>query len=255
MNERTPQKSQMRLPLSPPWEAKAELLIRKKAKGKFRQPEHFAGKVFRKQFFPILGRVYFDELVRYAESKHRIEKLAIAQNLGLNQSTLTRWINGENPPGADKFFAVVALILKVNINDIPFPDRDTMVFRSIVEQLKSFTLKYLTAPQCDLDQFKFRCLIYVMKDRTSDMLLPGSKKVTASERKTALKSATAHLNKRLTSDYEAWNRSNLKTIVKPPKVLPSQLSLWLSSWGMAYTLLAYGTKSVSWELSDAKIRE
>ena len=98
--------------------------------------------------------------------------------------------------------------------------------------------------------------IYAMKDRTSDKLLPGLKKVTtAKEREDALKSATDKLNNRLTQDYEAWNRSNAKKIVKPPTVLPSQLSLWLTSWGMAYTLLAYGTKSVFWELSDAKIRE
>ncbi len=245
----------MRLPLSPAWEAKAERLIEKKAKGKFREPGHFAGKVFLKQFFPILARVYFDELAAYAESKHGFDKVRIAEELGLNASTLTRWVNGQNPPGADKFFAIAVLLLKKSLGDIPFSDRDAMLFRAVVEQLKSFARKYAVEPECGIDRFVFRCLIYAMKDRTSDKLLPGLKKVGASDREAALKTATDNLNTQLTRRYEAWNRTNAKKVLKPPTVLPSQLSLWLTNWGMAYTLLAYGTKSVFWELSDAKIRE
>ena len=94
-----------------------------------------------------------------------------------------------------------------------------------------------------------------MKDRTSDKLLPGLRKVTANDREAALLKATANLNTQLKREYEAWNQTSSKKVLKPPTVLPSQLSFWLKNWGMAYTLLAYGTKSVFWELSDAKIRE
>ena len=148
-----------RLPLSPVWEAKAERLIRKKAKGKFREPGHFAGKVFRKQFFPILARVYFDELTAYADRYHRLDKVAIAEALGLNASTLTRWVNGDHPPGADKFFAIVVLLLKKSLKDIPFSDRDDLLFRAVVVQLKSFVRKYLVEPECEMDRFTFRCLV------------------------------------------------------------------------------------------------
>lgn len=225
------------LPLSSTWREAAEQLI--EDVGTVANAAHFAGKVFRKQFFPEISRVYFDELLAQA----KLHEEAVVEKLGLHASTLTKWSDHSNPAGANKFFAVLLLVMKKNLNAIPFPDRGVMLFRAIRRQLKRFAEDYCEPPQCAMDRLVFRSLVHAMGHASSERLVPGTK-VTDAIRARALADSVRTVNGALKRDYGAFGAG------KAPVVDAERLSLWLSSWGMPYTLLALGTEKVLWEMND-----
>lgn len=227
------------LPLSSAWQAAAEKLIEEF--GNLEDTAHFAGKVFRKQFFPIVARVYFDEMMAGTD----VSKLQVVERLKLDAGTYKRWVNKSHPPAADKFFAVVLLLLNRDLKSFAFSSPDRLLFKAIDLQLHRFARDFCDPPQCVMTRLAFRSLIHAMRDASSERLVPGSK-YSKAMRETALVKAVSKVNKGLEED-------SLLTGAMTTQVEPDQLETWLSNWGMPYTLLAIGTKNVSWGRDDAKI--
>ena len=227
------------LPLSSAWQAAAEKLIEEF--GNLEDTAHFAGKVFRKQFFPIVARVYFDEMMAGTD----VSKLQVVERLKLDAGTYKRWVNKSHPPAADKFFAVVLLLLNRDLKSFAFSSPDRLLFKAIDLQLHRFARDFCDPPQCVMTRLAFRSLIHAMRDASSERLVPGSK-YSKDIREKALVKAVSKVNKGLEED-------SLLTGAMTTQVEPDQLETWLSNWGMPYTLLAIGTKNVSWGRDDAKI--
>ena len=232
------------LPLSSAWQAAAEKLIEEF--GNLEDTAHFAGKVFRKQFFPIVAQVYFDEMMAGTDvSKLQVSKLQVVERLKLDAGTYKRWVNKSHPPAADKFFAVVLLLLNRDLKSFAFSSPDRLLFKAIDLQLHRFARDFCDPPQCVMTRLAFRSLIHAMRDASSERLVPGSN-YSKDIREKALVEAVSKVNEGLEED-------SLLTGAMAPEVKSNQLATWLSNWGMPYTLLAIGTKNVSWGRDDAKI--
>lgn len=239
-----------KLPLSPLWESRVEDWI--ESEGIQENAAHFPGKVFRKEFFPILARVFFDELV---EHTRKVKKLGdvqshIVDELGLHDSTLTKWVKESHPPGADKFFAVATLVLKKDIRKLPLSDRRVLLFEAVKRQLEAFATDFCEQPMCDMDRIVFRGVMHAMREKEIDKLYYGDDH-PQEVRQAALKILVKRVNEGLERDYEAYFRKKLHFFAEPPVAKPSEVAQWISSWGVPYTLLAIGTKDVPWEMDDA----
>lgn len=239
-----------KLPLSPTWEAAAEKWI--EANTTLDAAAHFPGKIFRKEFFPTLARVYFDELVTYTRKKKKLADARpfVVEELGLHDSSLTKWNDGSHPPAADKFFAVTLLVLKQNLASIPFSPRRILLFEAVQKQLEAFSARFPKSPACDMDRTVFRGLLHAMRDPAVDQLAPGAGH-NNSAKKSALEIVVKRVNVGLAHDHEAYTVRELRFFDPAPAATPSQVAMWLSAWGMPYTLLAIGTKDVPWEMDDA----
>jgi hypothetical protein len=198
-----------KLPLSPTWEAAAERWI--EANTRLKAADHFAGKVFRKEFFPTLARVYFDELVTYTRKKKKVTDARpdIVEELGLHASTLTKWVDESHPPAADKFFAVTLLVLKQNLASIPFSPRRILLFEAVRRQLEAFAGRFPKPPACAMDRTVFRGLLHAMREPAVDKLAPGVK-AGRDARVEALAVVVRRVNEGLARDYEAYSLRELR---------------------------------------------
>lgn len=239
-----------KLPLSGAWEAAAERWIERNTT--LDEAGHFAGKVFRKEFFPTLARVYLDELVTYTRKKKKVADARpdIVEELGLHASTLTKWVDGSHPPGADKFFAITLLVLKQRLASIPFSPNRVLLFEAVRAQLEAFAARFPKRPGCGMDRTTFRGLLHAMREPAVDKLAPGSK-AGAGEKKDALIVVVRRVNEGLARDHGAYSLRELRVFDPAPAAAPTEVAGWLEGWGMPYTLLAIGTKDVPWEMDDA----
>lgn len=238
------------LPLSPRWQSHVEEWI--EAEGIQENAEHFPGKVFRQKFFPVLARVFFDELVEHTRIVKKVGdvKVHVVEELGLHASTLKKWTDESHPPGADKFFAVATLVLKKDIRDLPLSDRRALLFEAVKRQMELFAADFCEPPECDMTRTVFRGVMHAMRQEEVNKLYPGEKH-TPAEREKALAALVVSINERFAQDYEAYVRKSLNFFAEPPQATSSDVAMWIASWGVPYTLLAIGTKDVPWEMDDA----
>ena len=235
-----------KLPISPLWQNEAQKWMEENDL----IVEHFAGTVFRKEFFPNVARVFFDELVEYSQKVRKIGKAGIVDKLELHITTLKKWINQSHPPGADKFFAVLLLVLKEELSEIPFKNRRVILFKAVQMQMKQFTERLKEPPHCELDRMVFRGMMHAMKDRAVDVLHPDIL-TDVDTRSKAAHTLAKRVNEGLRQDAENYTSKNVPFPNPPLEVDAIQVLFWLASWGKPYTLLAFATQNVDWGLDDA----
>jgi len=231
------------LPTSPDWRTATEALL--EAQRGEKTTDSFIQSSFRRQFFPIISGVYFDEVKTFAN----LDLETIKSELKLTKGTESRWYSGHSAPGPDKFFAVVLLMLKLDLNSIPFPGRNVMLFRSVRGQIERFSEDYCVRPSTGFNLILFRAMIHAMSHPSADKLVPGDR-WTQVIREKNLTESVKRVNTGLKDDHEAYRRKGLTVFPKPPVVDPQTLSSWYSNWGIPYTLFAMGTKDANWGIED-----
>lgn len=215
----------------------------------------FAGKVFRPQFFAAITGVYFRALVRHARSTRQLDTADLAAELGHNRSTGSRWDTNTHPAGGDKFFAALSLVLRTNLGDITWPDRRDVLFEAVQCQLVALREQFCEPPHPPEppDRRLFRALRFAMGCAAVGKLIP-EQRVTKAVREMSLLTTVNEVNAQFEQAHAATSQpaDGRGTLPPPQLVLATELHDWLVAWGMPYTLLAMGTKNVTWELDDGQ---
>ncbi len=222
------------LPTQPAWTDEAEKRLRHHSVN----VEEYPGKTFRPAFFRTIGHIYWEHLVAVTE-RDRLDDIELADRLGHDKSTVSRWTSGKHPPAADKFFAVVLLVLKRDLKDLALGSQNDLLFDAIRRQFELLAEEYDEPPGCPLSRFVLKSLLRVMLVPAVNNLVPGAT-VTEQERKSALRTATAGLNAALKRDFEAEVARSQNFAGTFRTVKPSELDGWLAGWGIPYTLFALG---------------
>ena len=225
--------------IQPAWRSEAEKLLEEKGV----IVSKFASKTFRGDFFRTIGHVYWNKLIALAQVQNLDDK-ELAKRLGLVGSTSSRWETGANPAGPDKFFAVVLLVLKRELNELLLGNRKGLLFDAVSLQLERLATEYHAAPSCKLDRFMMKSVFLSMDVPEVNDLVPNSA-VTTSVRKKSLTKVIVSLNKALERNFHQQAGQRMNFAGRAKKVEPSQLDEWLASWGIAYTLFAMGCEKVT----------
>lgn len=231
------------LPIREFWKNEAERCLRERAVN----VKDYASKTFRHKFFVTVGHVYWERLIAMT-GRQRLDDIELADRLGLGASTVSRWTSGANPPAADKFFAVVLLVLKRELKDLELGSQNDLLFDSVRLQHERLAADYCEPPSCNLDRFVFKSLLRVMHIPAVNDLAPNAGTSKAAK-KAALTEAVVGLNRELRRDFnvEVERSQNFAGIVR--KVEPEELDEWLASWGVPYTLFAMGCTR-TWGIED-----
>jgi transcriptional regulator with XRE-family HTH domain len=200
--------------------------------------EKYPNKTFRHKFFTTIGHVYWERLVQWTEQQS-LDNRDLADRLGLGASTVSRWTSGANPPEADKFFAVVLLVLKRDLNQLDLGCQNDLLFDSVRLQLERLAADYCEPPCCGLDRFVFKSLLKVMQIPAVNDLAPNAG-TSKAEKKSALKEAVVSLNREIRREFDAEVSRSQNFAGTVRTVEPAELDEWLASWGVPYTLFAMG---------------
>ena len=222
------------LPIPSEWQKEAERRLREHSVNVTEYPS----KTFRREFFVTIGHIYWDHLIASTE-RQRLDGIELADRLGLGASTVSRWTSKANPPAADKFFAVVLLVLKRDLKDLDLGGQNEILFDSIRRQHERLAADYCEPSNCDLDRFVFKSLLRVMHTSAVNDLAPGAG-ASPSRQEAALKEAVVGLNKAIQRDFDAEVEKSPSFTGRVRKVGPQELDEWLASWGVPYTLFAMG---------------
>ena len=231
------------LPIQPKWRLEAESQLRKHAV----DVEKYPSKVFRFKFFMTVGHIYWERLIASTE-RQRLDDIELADRLGLSAATVSRWTSGVHPPAADKFFAVVLLVLKKDLKELELGSQNDLLFDSIQRQHEELAAEYCEPPSCTLDRFVFQSLLRIMHIPAVDDPAPNAK-VTKAQQKAALEQVVVGLNKAIQRNFDAEVRASPSFAGSVRKVRPQEVDEWLASWGVPYTLFAMGCTR-TWGIED-----
>lgn len=231
------------LPIQPAWKQAAEKRLRDRGVN----VEEYPGKTFRPEFFRTIGHVYWDRLVDVTE-RRRLADAEFADRLGVDKTTLWRWTTGKTRPSADKFFAVVLLVLRSDLNDLALGTQGEVLFDAIRRQMEALSVEYDEPPGCALTRFVFRSVLRVMLIPAVNDLVPDGN-VPEARQKASLKQVVGGLNAALKRDFDAEVARSQNFCGDLRRVKPSELDEWLAGWGIPYTLLAMGCTR-KWGIED-----
>lgn len=225
------------LPIQTEWKDEAERRLQKHGV----TVKKYVSKIFRTDFFKTIGLVHWQRLIATPELK-QMSKIKLADQLGLSQASQSRWTTGAHEAGADKFFAVVLLVLKRDLSQLNLGNQNAVLFHAIQRQHEQLTAKFYKQPSCELEQFVFRSVLRAMSVPEVNALVPKKKvgKAVNAAREAALKEVASRLNATLRHEFNenATRSANFKGKLR--EVLPSEIDAWLASWGVPYTLFAMG---------------
>lgn len=222
------------LPIQPAWKEEAE----KRLKARHVNVEEYPSKTFRREFFVTIGHVYWERLIVSTE-RGQADYRRLADHLGLERTTVWRWKNKTTPPPADKFFAVVLLVLKRDLRDLDLGSQNEILFDSVRRQCEALAAEYDEPTDCELTRFVFKSLVRVMNVPAVDDLAPG-REVSGARRKEALREVHSELTAAIGRDFDARAERSPNFTGRPRAVKPSELDEWLAGWGIPYTLFAMG---------------
>jgi len=222
------------LPIQYEWKVEAEKRLREHSVDVLKYPS----KIFRFKFFMTIGHIYWERLIASTE-RQRLDDIELADRLGLSSATVSRWTSGVHPPAADKFFAVVLLVLKRDLKDLQLGSQNELLFDSIQRQHQDLATEYYEPPSCSMDRFVFKSLLQAMHIPAVNDLAPNAK-VTKARQKTALEEVVVGLNKAIQRDFDADVKASQNFAGSARKVRPQEVDEWLASWGVPYTLFAMG---------------
>jgi transcriptional regulator with XRE-family HTH domain len=209
--------------------------------------KEYPNKIFRHKFFVTIGHVYWEHLIAMTE-RQKLDDIELADRLGLGASTVSRWTSGVNPPAADKFFAVVLLVLKRDLKDLDIGNQNELLFDAVRLQHERLAVDYYKPPSCSLDRFVFRLLLRLMQIPAVNNLAPNSGSSKA-VKEAALKEAVVVINKELQREFDSRVKQSQNVREKARKVGPEELDEWLACWGIPYTLFAMGCTR-AWGIED-----
>lgn len=235
------------LPLSAVWQNAAEELVERSEVVEVIQ--HYAGKYFRGRFFDTIASVYHAELLKNLKVDSGMEKKAVADGLNLDAATLSRH-NKKKKNDPNKFFAVVLLMLKKNLNQLNFPDRREMAFQAMSKQMMDLGEEFCQPTISGLNRVVLASLIYAMRDKEVDKLIP-TVEIAQKKREAAAEKILVNVNAVLRKRYDNFVSRQGNSSYIHADVTVRELIRWLADWGMPYTLLAMGTEGADWGLEDA----
>jgi transcriptional regulator with XRE-family HTH domain len=231
------------LPIQSEWQGEAERRLRTHGVN----VKEYPSKTFRFKFFMTISHVYWERLIASTE-RQRLDDIELADRLGLTQSTVSRWTSGTHPPAADKFFAVVLLVLKRELKDLDLGGQNDILFHAVQRQHERLAEDYYEPPSCALDRFVFKSVLRAMHVPAVNALVPEAA-VDKATREKALRAVAAGLNATLRKEYDADVGRSLNFAGRCREVLPSEIDEWLACWGVPYTLFAMGCTR-KWGIED-----
>lgn len=102
----------------------------------FEEDLHYRNKAFKPRLFGSIALVFWNALVRHAETHADLTIEDLAQRLDVAPSTLNRWINGKVQPSSEKFFVTMVLVLKQGIHEVDFPTQPAVIWIAVARTLE-----------------------------------------------------------------------------------------------------------------------
>jgi hypothetical protein len=196
--------------------------------------ENFQREVIKDRLLKSIAFVYWTTLTDYAKAEHGLHVEDIGRRLGVNRSTYNHWIKEENCPAAEKFFGVLVIVLKKEIQDVGFPCNREVSWRGVKR-----TLGLIRERECGLvrrepDREELACIRFVTCHRLGGKLVPKDRHIDSGAQEVVFTDALRYLRKRFPNGRIRSSR------------LISQV---IADWARPYVLFRVGLLK-GWESLD-----
>jgi hypothetical protein len=208
---------------------------------------------FRARFFEVVGHEYLMAFHhRYVGNNppRVISPQRWLLALGVNRTTVHRWRRREVMGGAEKFLASQMFVLKTPLIQLELPADTALLRECVLTMVGDLARVEGGPPPTRLLPAVFRRITFLMSAMTArpDLVYPPPVQAeTDTPSPEAVHRAVTGLVDQLNAAEVNSGRRN------GTAVLPSEVRVWLDTWGLAYALFAVGYRE-SWAKSADVIK-